>query len=456
MNRRTGLITAAALACGVLAPVVFLESDHLEAKTVWAVLGPLVGWSFIGTGLYTERRRPESHVGTLMIYFGFAWFLAVVGVFDAPAPYTVGFVAGGVWGGVFLQLVLTFPSGRLANATDRRLVIAGYLTFTVAAIPVLLFASPHELGCDSCPENLLLVDRNADLAHAALALQFVLYAGLFVVVLVRLVRRWLRTPVLERLQLTPVYVCGMVTFLLVTAGAAGAGNAALWPAFVATALLPAAFLVGLLRSHVARLDEELRASRMRIVAAGDTERRRLERNLHDGAQARLVGLAMLLGQARRSAPEAVPGLLDDALVELRASLSELRDLARGIHPAVLTEMGLDAALYALASRAPVPVTLEGGGDGRLPEHVEAAAYYVVAEALTNVAKYARASEATVTVRRDDGRLTVEVGDDGVGGADAAKGSGLSGLADRIAALDGTLWVDSPPGGGTRVHVEIRC
>jgi signal transduction histidine kinase len=271
------------------------------------------------------------------------------------------------------------------------------------------------------------------------------------------VRRWLRTPVLERLQLTPVYVSGMLTFLLVTVGMAGAGDAALWPAFVATALLPAAFLGGLLRSHVARLDAELRASRLRIVEAGDTERRRLERNLHDGAQARLVGLAMLLGHARRSTatdPAAVPELLDQAVGELRASLAELRDLARGIHPVVLTEKGLDAALYALASRSPVPVTLDTNGDGRLPEAVEIAAYFVVVEALTNVAKYAKATEAGVAVRRIGGIVTVEVTDDGVGGANAATGSGLRGLADRIAAIDGTLWVESPPGAGTRLRAEI--
>ena len=456
MDRRTALIAAAALACGVVAPVMFAASDHLDAKAVWAVTGPLVGWSFIGTGLYAERRRPESHVGTLMVWFGFAWFLAVVGVANARAPYTLGLVTGGLWGGVFLQLVLTFPSGRISNVTDRRLVIAGYLTFTVASIPSMLFATPHVLGCDRCPENLLLIDRNTDLAHVTLGLQFLLYAGLFVIVLVRLVRRWLATPVLERLQLTPVYACGMITFLLVTVAGAGAGDAARWPAFVATALLPAAFLAGLLRSHVARLDEELRASRLRIVAAGDTERRRLERNLHDGAQARLVGLAMLLGQARRSDPAEVPQLLDRALAELSTSLSELRELARGIHPAVLTEKGLDAALYALAARAPVPVRLDSNGNGRLPEHVEVAAYFAVSEALANVAKYARASEATVTVRRENGTLSVDVGDDGIGGADAANGSGLRGLADRVAALDGRVRVDSPPGAGTRVHVEIPC
>ena len=210
--------------------------------------------------------------------------------------------------------------------------------------------------------------------------------------LVRLALRWRRTPLLERLQLTPVYASGMLTFLLVTIAVSGGGDSVIWPAFVATALLPFAFLGGLLRSHVARLDAELRASRLRIVSAGDTERRRLERNLHDGAQARLVALAIQLGYARRVAgsdPDPVPELLDGALEELSTSLAELRELARGIHPAVLTEKGLEPALYALASRAPVPVTLDSDGSGRLPEAVEVAAYFAVSEALTNVAKYAR-------------------------------------------------------------------
>jgi signal transduction histidine kinase len=278
--------------------------------------------------------------------------------------------------------------------------------------------------------------------------------------------RWRRTGQLERLQLTPVYVCGLLTFLLVTAGTAGAGDAAWWAAFIATAVLPFAFLAGLLRSHVAHLDaelrarlEELRASRARLVEAGDTERRRLERDLHDGAQARLVGVALLLGHARRRAdadPQETSALLDRALAELKTSLAELRELARGIHPAVLTERGLEPALHALASRAPVPVTLEADGDERLPAPVEIAAYFVVSEALANVAKYAHATQATVAVRRASGCVTVDVTDDGVGGADAAHGSGLRGLADRVAALDGTMSLESPAGSGTRLHAEIPC
>ena len=169
---------------------------------------------------------------------------------------------------------------------------------------------------------------------------------------------------------------------------------------------------------------------------------------------------MQLGHARRVAdkdPAQVPELLDGAMAELSTSLAELRELARGIHPVVLTEKGLDAALYALAARAPVPVTLDcADHDDRLPEAVEVAAYFVVSEALTNVAKYAQASQADIAVHRANGTVTVDVTDDGIGGADTSRGSGLRGLGDRVAALDGTLSVESPPGRGTRVRVEIPC
>jgi signal transduction histidine kinase len=203
--------------------------------------------------------------------------------------------------------------------------------------------------------------------------------------------------------------------------------------------------------------EELRASRARLVEAGDAERRRLERDLHDGAQSRLVALALLLRTARRRVTddEQLAGLLDNAQDELRTSLAELRELARGIHPAVLTERGLEPALHSLVARAPVPVTVEACDD-RLPAPVESAAYFVVSEALANVAKYARASHASVTVARRNGDLTVEVADDGVGGADVARGSGLRGLEDRLAALDGTLSLDSPAGCGTRLRAKIPC
>ena len=203
---------------------------------------------------------------------------------------------------------------------------------------------------------------------------------------------------------------------------------------------------------------QLEASRARLVSAGDDERRRLERNLHDGAQQRLVSLSLSLRLAQsklKTDPQAATELLTAAGGELDVALEELRELARGIHPAVLTERGLGPALHALADRAPLPVELELPPE-RLPRRVEAAAYYVVSEALANVAKYAHASEVTVTVAQENGSAVVEVADDGVGGADPETGSGLRGLTDRVEALEGHLHVVSPDGRGTRIRAEIPC
>ena len=207
----------------------------------------------------------------------------------------------------------------------------------------------------------------------------------------------------------------------------------------------------------ARHEAELRRSRARIVEAASVERRRLERNLHDGAQQRLVSLSLSLRLAQakvKTDPEQAEKQLQAASDELGHALEELRELARGIHPAVLTDRGLEPALQALVMRAPVPVTLAEAPEERLPEQVEAAAYYVVAEALTNVAKYAEASAATVRVSRVNGAAVVEVADDGIGGADPGNGSGLRGLADRVEALDGRLEVQSTRGEGTVVRAEI--
>jgi len=203
--------------------------------------------------------------------------------------------------------------------------------------------------------------------------------------------------------------------------------------------------------------DKLAASRARIVEAGDAERRRLERNLHDGAQQLLVSLAvhLRLVEARlESDPERARQELIDARDQLGHALDELRELARGIHPAILTDGGLAPALSALATRAAVPVEITEVPGERLPEPVEAAAYYLIAEAVTNVAKHAQASHVSVSVRRADGRVLVDVVDDGVGGADADAGSGLHGLADRVEALHGRLQIDSPRGGGTRIEAQI--
>jgi signal transduction histidine kinase len=205
--------------------------------------------------------------------------------------------------------------------------------------------------------------------------------------------------------------------------------------------------------------EEVRASRARIVAFGDAERRRVERNLHDGAQQRLVNLSLALGIARSQVPTTSDGelevALDEAAAELRLALAELRELARGIHPVILSEAGLGPALASLAERSPIPVTVAVAPFDRLPARVEETAYYVASEALANAAKHAHATAVMISARQGDRGLVVEVGDDGVGGADP-DGSGLRGLADRVAAVDGRLEVRSPAGEGTCVIAELPC
>jgi signal transduction histidine kinase len=203
--------------------------------------------------------------------------------------------------------------------------------------------------------------------------------------------------------------------------------------------------------------EELRGSRARIVQVADRERQKLERNLHDGAQQRLVALSLELSllDSELAGPDA-HARLDRARVEIAASLDELRAVARGIHPAVVSAHGLGVALEQLAALAPVRVRMTIGIEERLPEAVEVAAYYLVSETLANVGKYAQASSATVAVSRSNGNVLVEVTDDGIGGADTERGSGLRGLADRVEALDGRLRIWSPRGRGTRVRAEIPC
>jgi signal transduction histidine kinase len=207
----------------------------------------------------------------------------------------------------------------------------------------------------------------------------------------------------------------------------------------------------------ARLDE-LRGSRVRVIEAGQRERQRLERNLHDGAQQRLVALSLELTMLKKlldADPEASTRI-DHARDEIAMSLEELRDIARGLHPAVVSGHGLAVALESLAARAPVPVELNVDLEDRLPEPLEVAAYYLVSESLANIGKHAQASSASIDIARDNGQVIIEIIDDGIGGADTEAGSGLRGLADRVEALDGRLRVWTPRGHGTRVRAEIPC
>ncbi|WP_329202954.1 sensor histidine kinase [Streptomyces sp. NBC_01435] len=206
--------------------------------------------------------------------------------------------------------------------------------------------------------------------------------------------------------------------------------------------------------------EHLRVSRARVVDAAEAERRRIERDLHDGAQQRLVAMAMTLGRAsarlKSTEQSDTVELIESARSEARQAITELRDLTRGLHPPVLTDRGLDAALSAVAARSPVPVTIDVQVAPRPSATIEGIAYFVVCEALANVAKHAAASAAWVVIRRIDDRLSVTVGDNGIGGANPERGSGLRGLADRVAGVDGRLGVSSPVGGPTLIEVDFQC
>jgi signal transduction histidine kinase len=477
VSRALWALAAAGVACGLVYLALVLSSDHVDDPGLTAVLGLLVGWSFIGTGLFAWRRRPGNRTGLLMTTAGFAWFATGVSIANAPLVHTFGIAVDGIFPVLVGHLLLAFPTGRLHGRGERIVVAAAYFNATVLQVPGLLFEDDGR--------SLLVVDRNQGLSDLLDAGQYALAVPVIVISIAMLVTRWAAAPTAERRAFTPVMVTGGVAFavFLVAKGFDAASARVHVLDHLALALLatvPFGFLTGLLRSRLAEADamealaaelaeenrrlsadlragiEELRASRGRLLEAGDAERRRIERDLHDGAQARLVALATTLGRARLRAegqPE-IAALLDESSAELRASADELRELARGIHPAVLTERGLGPAVEALAARMPMRVEIRGDAGGDLPEPVATAIYFVVSEALTNVAKYANAECAVVRFESAADRVVAEVADDGAGGADPANGSGLRGLEHRVAALDGRLEIDSPPGRGTRLRVEL--
>ncbi len=575
LNRALALLALAGVALGLAATAVTLASDHVENRWLNATLVLLIGAAWIGTGLYAWWRRPLNRTGTVMTAIGFGSLLTGFTGANSPAVFTIAVILSNLYLATFAQLLLAYPEGRIESRGHRRLVAAVYTLALLGPVPMLMFAFREQVPKCRCPASIIQISGNADLGRVLDGVTNAIAVALLVYLLSVLVGRWRAATAPQRRLMNPLLWSGiaLIGLLAASLGAqtvtrTGGVSDLLWLlAVLVFASVPFSFLVGLLRSRVARagavgelllrlgeapgtgglrdlladalddrslelvywvegrwvdreghvtalprdgearawtavelegrrvgaivhdvtlLDtpdvvrsvaaaaglamknerlqaqlrarvEELRRSRARIVEAGVQERRRLERNLHDGAQQRLVALSltMRLAQAKvRKAPEQAETMLAAAQEELRRALEELRELARGIHPAVLSDRGLQAAVEALAVRSPLPVRLVEVPGERLPEPVEAAAYFVIAEALTNVAKYAQASQATVSVVRDNGSAVVEVRDDGVGGANPDRGSGLRGLADRVGALDGSLSLDSPPGSGTTLRAEI--
>jgi signal transduction histidine kinase len=572
-----------------LTVALVLLSDHEHDKVATAILMPLIGLSFIGTGAFAWWRRPLNRFGALMLSVGFAWFVGGLTEADSSTLYTVGAYFEPLFIVIVVHMVLGFPTGRLETVPQRAIVAAGYLDVLLVRLPFFLLGGDIATDIDPPrPDNVLALTDRADLADVFdYTSAFVGVVLLTATVVLLLSKRRAATPPQRRAQApmlwTSLAVIGLlvVSLALEVVGApSGLSDAFGLAALICFAILPFAFLAGLVRSRYSRagavgelverlnapietprtlrdaladalgdaslklvywresaghyvtfdgrrvdlpapgsdravtevrapdreggsgegrrigaiihdaslgeerglvraaaasaalaLDnerleaelharlEDLRTSRARLLEVSMFERRRLERDLHDGAQQRLVALSLQLGLARRKLeadPSTAGRLLDAAREELGRALEELRELARGIHPAVLTDRGLGPALEALAERTSLPVDLCEMPSERLPAPVEAAAYFVVAESLTNVARYADAHRASVRIAQEDGFAVIEVSDDGVGGADPASGTGLRGLSDRLAALDGRLEVHSPPGVGTLVRAKVPC
>jgi len=555
-----------------LLPWLLLASAD-EPGATFAAFATLIFVSFAVSGLMAWSRRPDNRVGALMVLVGFAWAFQLLQYANTSIPATAGIAAEALYIAVFAHLLLAFPSGRLDSRAARAIVIAAYIDTTVVRLVALFFDSDVREDC--CPPNAVQLSANDQLDAAVSNACRAIGAFLAFLSVAMLVVRWQRASPPLRRVIAPVLWTGgaavAVGALALVNESAGSPLGDLSPVWLAAfAIVPFAFLAGLLRQRLARTSvaalvmelqdarsseqvrealarslhdpdlrlaywlpeearyvdasgqpvelpsdgdarsvrlveaddrpvaallvdasvqedeelvqavcaaaafalenerlqaelrarlEELKASRARIVEAADTERRRIERNLHDGTQQRLVSISMALGLAEArltSDPRAAAGVIREARESIGEALQELRELSQGIHPGLLTERGLGPALHELAYRAPVPVQIDVGLDSRLPEQVEAAAYYLVAEALANVAKHSSATRASVSVQRDNGRALVAVEDDGRGGADPAHGSGLRGLADRVEALGGSLEVASADGRGTTIRAEIPC
>ena len=571
---RVGLAVAA-IPFGLLGYHILVHD--LRSSPQNAVASVVVAWTFIGAGLIAWSRRPESRVGILMTFVGYALLERKLQYSHNSYVFTPAFAFGEIGlGAAFVHAVLAYPSGRLTTRVERWFVGAIYtvaVAFPVAMLLVWEYPSSCAFDCGHAfrQHSEISVAPNQSVFHA---LHNAFYGGVYGVVAVVFIaliawRLWHVTPRGRRL-LAPLLLAGVVagsravwgSIHTIGANTTTTSDAFYWWQIAGQISIPFALLAGLLSArlarsgvadlvvelgrtppggvrdalaralhdptlqvaywlpmrqsyvdedgrpvelpgdgravmklediaaivhdpeldhdlveaagaaarlalHNARLQADVRAqldkvqeSRRRIVTAGDEQRRRIERDLHDGAQQRLVALALELRLAQRQLgtdidPE-LERVLADAVDELQLAVEELRELARGVHPAVLTEEGLAGALESLADRTPVPVRIESAPEERLPPEIEAAVYFVACEAIANAVKHAQATAIRVNATGQNGRFVIEVEDDGIGGARENGGSGLRGLVDRVEAHGGTLRVESEPGQGTRVIGELPC
>jgi signal transduction histidine kinase len=421
------------LALGAVAEAVLIGHGAVPER---ALIDFAVGETYLLGGLSAWGRQPTNRTWPLMTAVGLAWFVGSFATSGVPVVRELGAVFADTDAIFLIALVLAYPDGRLDSGLDRAIV-------AVAAVGLIGAGALFVATGISAPA-------------------FVIGLGVTVAVGLAVAIRWRRAPRGRRRVLGPPLLAVAVT--LVAVGVAIAVRLAGVPEEIASAVLSArdigvlAIPIGFVVGSFQLVEDELLASRARIVSAADAERRRLERDLHDGAQQRFVALSIALRVLRtRLGPDPSPDVaagLDAADQELRAGIAELRELARGIHPAILADEGLAGALPALADRSAIPTAVLGVPDHRLPGPVEATAYFVASEALTNAARHSGASRATLEAGVVRGTLRLEVADDGVGGARVSDGTGLPGLVDRVAALGGDLEVVSPPGGGTRISAAI--
>jgi signal transduction histidine kinase len=566
----TGLTVAAA---GLVPAAVLVQllADVPEPETVLRMArGPVVnivnGSVWLGVGLFALWRRPDNPLGLIMAAVGAAILLPWVVGAAGSLGFTVAVFIDDVSPVIGAHAFLAFPTGRLPGRAERLVLAVGYLAAVAFAGAEVLFRDYAE--CTTCPDNLALIDADAEVADAIVVLARAIALGTATALVMILALRWrAATPAARRVLAPVLWTSVAVAALFAFTYAVGPSDEATTKVTgIAVAAIPLAFLAGLLRTRLhrsavgdlvvelaaphspaqlrdvlaravgdpslelmywlpetehfvdtdghpvaapsansgravsiiehdgaplaalsydaslleepeliaavgaaarlalenSRLQAELRAqlvivrdSRARIVAAGDVERRRIERNLHDGAQQRLLAVRLALRLARKADGEALERQLEAVDAELAEALDELRALARGLHPPILTEQGLGPALGTLARRAAIPVDVSGVEPDRMPAAAETAAYYVAAEGLANVVKHAGASYARIAVTRFDGRAVVEVVDDGSGRADP-NGSGLRGLRDRVEALGGGFTIHSVPGSGTTLRAELPC
>lgn len=486
------------------------------APLTFLIVDTGIGLLFVIVGAVAWRRRPTSRTGPLLILSGALWSLGSYGPTGIVPVWVLGFAFERSYDVALALLALTFPADRLSRVGRVAMWGLGGSFLLRSAGRLLLQDPPRtypEFPADGLFNPFAILESRAAfetvevLANAGIAV-------LAIAIALIAARRLLGSPSLTQAVIGPVLMGSVVAMLFASFDAAefawttATGSPLIdvpeslsglvdWVILAARATVPVAFLVGTLHIRSAggalatmasRLEREaspadvddalaayiendqlatllrnqlaeLRASRARIVAAGDAERRRIERALHDGAQQHLTGIAVRLDDVRRTAvtnPAKVAEQLAEIAAELRDAMHEMRELARGIHPAILTEAGLGPALATLTRRSTVPVDLSVNLDGRMPLPTEVTAYYVVAEALTNVARSARANRAEVAVERRDDGLFIRVVDDGIGGADPLAGSGIEGLRDRVRALNGRFLLDSPAGRGTKLKVWLPC